>query len=104
MGILSGALCRYPRGFRTGEFRVNFWKSCKITAQVVNIHTCEDKTHGLLLTNSPSPVNRVKGMPPIGKADHDIVNVEYDIKAIKGYSTNPVKDFPHQTSRHEWSS
>ena len=35
----------------------------------------------LLLTNSPSPVNRVKGMPPIGKADHDIVYVEYDIKA-----------------------
>ena len=32
--------------------------------QVVNIHTCEDKTLDLLLTNSPSPVNRVKGMPP----------------------------------------
>ena len=26
-------------------------------------------------------MNRVKGMPPIGKADHDIVYVEYDIKA-----------------------
>ena len=50
-------------------------------AQVVNIHTREDKTLDLLLTNSPSPVNRVKGMPPIGKADHDIVYVEYDIKA-----------------------
>ena len=51
-------------------------------AQVVNIHvhTREDKTLDLLLTNSPSPVNRVKGMPPIGKADHDIVYVEYDIK------------------------
>ena len=81
VGILSGALCRYPRGFRTGEFRVNFWKSCKITAQVVNIHTRKDKTFDLLLTNSPSPVNRVKGMPPIGKADHDKVYVEYDIKA-----------------------
>ena len=23
----------------------------------------------------------VKGMPPIGKADHDIIHVEYDIKA-----------------------
>ena len=34
-----------------------------------------------LFTNAPSPVNRVKGMPPIGKADHDIVYVEYDIKA-----------------------
>ena len=31
-------------------------------AQVVNIHTREDKTLDLLLTNSPSPVNRVKGM------------------------------------------
>ena len=50
-------------------------------SQVVNIHTREDKTLDLLLTNSPSPVNRVKGMPPIGKADHDIVYVEYDIKA-----------------------
>ena len=35
----------------------------------------------LLLTDSPSPVNRVKGMPPIDKADQDIVYVEYDIKA-----------------------
>ena len=50
-------------------------------SQVVNIHTREDKTLDLPLTNSPSPVNRVKGMPPIGKADHDIVYVEYDIKA-----------------------
>ena len=49
-------------------------------SQVVNIHTRNDKTFDLLLTNSPSPVNRVKGMPPIGKADHDIVFVEYDIK------------------------
>ena len=35
----------------------------------------------LVNQGSPSPVNRVKGMPPIGKADHDIVYVEYDIKA-----------------------
>ena len=27
------------------------------------------------------PVNRVKTLPPIGKADHDIVLVEYDIKS-----------------------
>ena len=45
-------------------------------SQVVNIHTREDKTLDLLLTNSPSPVNRVKGVSPIGKADHDIVYVE----------------------------
>ena len=50
-------------------------------SQIVNFHTREDKNLDLLLTNSPSPVNRVKGMPPIGKADHDIVYIEYDIKA-----------------------
>ena len=49
--------------------------------QVVNIPTHNDKTLDLLFTNAPSPVNRVKGIPPIGKADHDIVYVEYDIKA-----------------------
>ena len=49
--------------------------------QVVNIPTRNDKTLDLLFTNAPSPVNRVKGMSPIGKADHDIVYVEYDIKA-----------------------
>ena len=32
-------------------------------AQVVNIHTGVDKTLDLLLTNYPSAVNRVKGMP-----------------------------------------
>ena len=50
-------------------------------SQVVKIHTREDKTLDLLLTNSLSPVNRVTGMPPIGKADHDIVYIEYDNKA-----------------------
>ena len=50
-------------------------------SQMVNIHTREDKTLDLLFTKSPSPINRVKGMPPIGKADHDIVYIEYDIKA-----------------------
>ena len=49
--------------------------------QVVDIPTRNDKTLDVLFTNFPSPVNRVKGMPPIGKADHDIVYVEYDIKA-----------------------
>ena len=49
--------------------------------QVVNIPTRNDKTLELLFTNAPSPVNRVKGMPPIGKADQDIVYVEYVIKA-----------------------
>ena len=58
--------------------------------QVVNIPTRNDKTLDLLLTNAPSPVNRFKGMPPIGKAVYDIVYVEYDIKAkrIKQASRN----------------
>ncbi|MES9951110.1 MAG: hypothetical protein ABW118_19300, partial [Candidatus Thiodiazotropha sp.] len=50
-------------------------------SQVVDIHTRQDRTLDLLLTNNPTPVTRVKGMPPIGKADHDIVYMEYDIKA-----------------------
>ena len=41
--------------------------------QVVDIPTRNDKTLDLLFKNFPSPVNRVKGMPAIGKADHDIV-------------------------------
>ena len=49
--------------------------------QVVDIPWLNDKTLDLLFTNIPSPVNRVNGMHPIGKADHDIVYVEYDIKA-----------------------
>ena len=46
-------------------------------SQVVNFHTREDKTLVLLLTNSPSTVNRVKGIPLISKA----VYIAYDIKA-----------------------
>ena len=49
--------------------------------QVVNIPTSNDKTLDLLFTNAMSPLNRVRGMPPIGKADHDIVYVEFNIKA-----------------------
>ena len=51
--------------------------------QVVNIPTHNDKALDLLFTNAQSPVNRVNGMFPIGKADNDIVYVEYDIKAKK---------------------
>ena len=51
--------------------------------QNVDILARNDKTLDLLFTNFPSPVNRVKGMPSIGKAGHYIVYVEYDIKAKK---------------------
>ena len=47
----------------------------------MDIPTRNDKSLDLLFRNFLSSVNRVKGMPPIGKADHDIVYVEYDIKA-----------------------
>ena len=61
-------------------------------SQVINIHTREDKTLDLLVTNSLSSINRVKGMAPIGKADHYIVYVENDIKA-KGIHQAPRKIF-----------
>ena len=64
VGILNGALCRYPKGYRTGLYSQLLeiaQEHC--LAQVVNIHTGVDKTLDLLLTNYPSPVNRVKGMP-----------------------------------------
>ena len=60
--------------------------------QVVNIPTREDKILDILLTNCSGPVSRVKGMPPIGKADHDIVYIEYDIKA-KRIKQTPCKIF-----------
>ena len=49
--------------------------------QVVNIPTRLDKTLDLLFTNVPNPVNRVKRMSLISKADPDLVYIEYDIKA-----------------------
>ena len=51
--------------------------------QVVDIPTRTDKTLNLLFTIFTSPVNRVKEMPPIGKADLDMVYVGYDIKVIR---------------------
>ena len=49
--------------------------------QVVNIPTPLDKSLVLLFTNVPPPVGRVKQMPTIGKADHDLNYIGYDIKA-----------------------
>ena len=61
-------------------------------SQVVDIPTRQEKTLDILLTNNPTPVTRVKSMPPIGRADHDIVLVEYDIKA-KRVIQSPRKIF-----------
>ena len=85
-GTLSGALCRYPQvpeGVPQRPVQCQLLELIKdhCLSQVVKIPTHSDKTFDLLFTNSPSPVNRVKGMPPIGNADHDIIHVEYDIKA-----------------------
>ena len=101
MVILSGAQCRYPKGSQRGQFRLNSLALYKITpSPKVNIHTREDKTLDLLFTNSPSPINRVKGMPPIGKADHDIVYVEYEIKA-KRIQQAPRKIFLYKRADME---
>ena len=82
VGVTSSTM-QVPEGVPNRRVQSQLLESAQdhCLSQVVNIHTREDKTLDLLLTNSPSPVNRVKGMPPIGKADHDIVYVEYDIKA-----------------------
>ena len=81
MAIYSGALCKYPMGLEYKNGRQQqlldiIGEHC--LTQVVNIPMRLDKTLDLLCTN---PVNRVKGMPPIGEADHDLVYIEYDIKA-----------------------
>jgi hypothetical protein len=44
--------------------------------QMVTKPTRGDRTLDLIFTNSPSSVNKVETMPPIGNADHDIVYAE----------------------------
>ena len=61
-------------------------------SQVVDIRTRQERILDILLTNNPTPVTRVKGMPATGRADHDIVLVEYDIKA-KRIPQSPRKVF-----------
>ena len=61
-------------------------------SQVIDIPTRQEMTLDILLTNNPTLVIRVKSMPPIGRADHDIVLVEYDIKA-KRVLQSPRKVF-----------
>ena len=76
-GILSGAPCRYPRGVWQRQLQCQLLEIAQdhCLSQVVNIHTRNDKTLDLLL-NFLYPINHVKGLPPIGKADHDLVYVE----------------------------
>ena len=81
-GDIEWSHMQAPQGLQKGSLSTTFdiiGQHC--LTQVVNIPTRNNKTLDLLFTNLPSPVNRVKGMPPVGKADHDIVYVEYDIKA-----------------------
>ena len=70
-----------PHGIQKDSLSSNFWIGKHCLTQVVNIPTRNDKALDLLFTHAPSPVNRVNGMPPTGKADHDIVYVNHDIKA-----------------------
>ena len=84
-------------GTRGGTAKASTFQNLEIVqdhclSQVVNIHTREDKTLGLLLTNSPPTVNRVKRMPLIDKADHDTVYIEYDIKAQAPRKINLYKE------------
>ena len=46
--------------------------------QMVDIETRKDRTLDLFFTNNPSSVNKMTTLPPIGKADHDIVYLEID--------------------------
>ena len=78
MVILSGAQYRYPKGSQRGQFRLNSLALYKITASPKWLTYTPEKTRPLIYCLQ---THRVKGMPPIGKADHDIVYVEYDIKA-----------------------
>ena len=47
--------------------------------QMVTKPTRGDRTLDLIFTNSPSSVNKVETMPPIGNADHDIVYAEFSL-------------------------
>ena len=50
----------------------------------------------LLSTNVPSPANRVKGMPPISKADHDLVYIKNDINKGQKNKTGTPQNLSDQ--------
>ena len=41
-------------------------------SQVIDIPTGQERALDILLTNNPTPVTRVRSMPPVGRADHGI--------------------------------
>ena len=47
--------------------------------QVVNIPTLGENILYLMFTNNKSGLNKVSTLPPLGKADHDIIYAEVDI-------------------------
>ena len=81
-GDIEWSHMKVPQGVRKRQYQQQLLdiigEHC--LTQVVDIPTRNDKTLDLLFTNFPSPVNRVKGMPPIGNADHDIVNMTLRLK------------------------
>ena len=80
-GDIEWSHMQVPHGVQKSHHQVLDIIGEHCLTQFVNIPPRKDKTLDLLFTNSPSPVNRVKGMPPFGIADHDIVHVDNDIKA-----------------------
>ena len=93
---------RTPQGTKTAystrTFGYHIGEHC--LTQVVNNPTRLEKTLHLLFTNVPSLVNRVKGMAPIGKVDHDIVYIQYDMKAKN--KTCITENLSLQSSRCDW--
>ena len=46
--------------------------------QTVDKPTRKDRTLDLFLVANPTSISKVTTLPPIGKADHDIVYIELD--------------------------
>ncbi|CAC5359114.1 unnamed protein product [Mytilus coruscus] len=68
--------------------------------QIVNKPTRSDRILDLLLTNTPSIVNKTETMPPIGNADHDIFYSECNV-SLKRNKKQPIKVL--QYIKADWS-
>ena len=83
MGDIDWTKLYVPLGMPKKQVKFHFidivLKHC--LSQVVDIPTKQERTMDIFLTNNPTPITRVKGMLPTGRADHSIVLVECDTKA-----------------------
>ena len=68
-GNIEWSTMQVPEGVQNRHVQSQLLENAQehCLAQVVNIHTRADKTLDLSFTNSPSPVNRVKGCPRSAK-------------------------------------